>query len=62
MDDDEIGLVREERFMSRRRGGVEDEFLERGGGEARGGEEDGFGFGEVDLAEKGVERRLEEFI
>jgi len=52
--DDEVGFVGEQRLVSRRRRRVADVFLERRGGEARRRQQDGFGFGEVDLAEERV--------
>ena len=44
MDDNEVGFLGEEGFVVCAGGGVEDVFLEGGGGEAGAGEEDGFGF------------------
>lgn len=59
MHDDEVGFVGEQRLVSRRSRRVDDVFLERCGGEPGRRQQDGFGFGEVDLAKERVEDRLE---
>lgn len=59
--DDEVRFLRKQGFVAGACGHLKDEFEEGLGDEPRGCEEDGFGFREIQLAEKRIECRLEEF-
>ncbi len=58
--DDEVGLLGKQWLVARAGGSSEDVFEEGLSDEAGGGKEYGFGFGEIELAEQGIEGCLEE--